>query len=104
MSDTFYSEEYDVEIENRGGVGFGKVYIFWPGTTDLEAVMLWSKWTGLSDSDARITSNEQRHRAVMAMMECPFTREMLSEKYGMHVDNELHANAEDVTPQSVSFS
>lgn len=104
MSETFYSEQYNVEIENRGGVGFGKVYILWPGTNDLEAVMLWSKWSGLSDCDARKTSNEQRHRALMAMQQCSWTREMLADVYGMHYDDELSASAEDVTPNSVSFT
>lgn len=107
MSDdgTFYSEEYEVEIENRGGAGFGKVYIFWPGTTDLEAVMLWSMWTGISESDARVTSVEQRHRAIMAMTECPWTQEMLAKVYQMEcADDEVQANVEDVTPENVSFT
>lgn len=68
-----YSEAEKVSIENRGGAGFGKVYIYWRGQGrnrgEVEAIMLWTASRGLCDCGNVTTSDEQRGRAVRAMCE-----------------------------------
>ena len=66
----YFSEAQNVLVENRGGVGFGKVFICWKEgrfSDQVEAVMLWTAAHGLSDCDGRVSSDEQRSRAVKAM-------------------------------------
>jgi hypothetical protein len=76
-----YSEEQEVYIENRGGMGFGKVFIYWRGdgrrADRVEAVMLWTATNGLSDSGSITTTDEQRSRAVKAMCEYAPTAEAI---------------------------
>lgn len=77
MDTDHYSEAQNVYIENRGGVGFGKLYIYREGhvpsqrggDVQIEAVMLWTASSGLSDSGSITTTDEQRARAVHALCE-----------------------------------
>lgn len=71
-----YSEEHEVEVENRGGVGFGKIYVFHRGrgrgNDAIEAILLWSESTGVSYCNSIVPSDEATSRAVRALAETPW--------------------------------
>jgi hypothetical protein len=81
----YYSEAQQVYIENRGGAGFGKIYIYRDGRRgqhdEVEAIMLWVADGGISDCGSIVTTDEQRSRAVKAMCETEWGASALGMPY-----------------------
>ena len=75
----YYSDTEDVTVENRG-LGFGKIYVFvreGRRKGELEAVLLWGPKGRVSEAGNLATSDDQRGRAVRALLETEAGRESL---------------------------
>lgn len=76
LIEVHYAEAEHAVVEDRG-VGFGKIYVYWPGTrSQIKTVLLWSP-RGVMIEGVREPDKESVNRGIRALATIPRGRAVL---------------------------